>query len=889
MPPLQAVIPVILYHRPRIDLVAIPCLNPIDMKRLFTSTFAIVIALVALSQVVVPVKREQRAVWASSYVSDWPSGAITERNAATMRLACERMLDTLHVNHMNAIYYHVRAFCDAMYNSAYEPWSKYVAGTRGTTPYFDPFELLVNEAHKRGIEVYAWVNPYRYAPKNSSWGESELDYIYTHPEWLMKDDYETVLNPGLPEVRQRIVDVCQDIITKYDVDGLVFDDYFYNQDGASMDLDADLYNAYKQGGGTLSQGDWRRENVNQMVADVNNMVKQVKPWVRFGIGPAGVACSAASVAAKYGVDPSPGSDWQYNQIYSDPMAWVSRGTIDFLAPQVYWNTAGNYDEVTGWWGKIGQKFNRHIFISSYAVEGVKDGWGLDEYLKQVEIMRESMTNGVFGTVYFKYMTWRMLTGKLTEDGKGIALRHYLKTNVYKYRSLSPSVTWVQPPVQYGTVTGLQRDGDTLRWDAVDNVRYVAYAIPDSVSDAQFQCQPEYMLDMTYGNTFAIPAAKAAAHRYAVTILDRWENEYAPVTVGATVKEAPVPSLEYPAQGATVPELTMLRWTSANPACTYTLQLAKDEAMTDVVASVAVDSMSCPLRALSGITTGKYYWRVIARGLNLTDAASAVQSFNVEQLKVQAPVAGATDVPLTTSISCSKVEGDASYHFELSLLSSMATTYLSFDSKTPEVTMPRYMLAGATTYYVRVTASMGGHSATSAVSSFRTAEVVPPVPTYTNLDTDGTTQYPGSVFTFKPEEGASSLRVEIASTTAFPARSSYKGTLDHGVFESPRLGDITGVGKLTDGKTYYVRARYAYNTVATGNTVQFTEYSPVHSFVYSASLPGDVNGDGAVDVTDANLIINAILGKDVEGNTDVNGDGTVDVSDINMVINIILGK
>lgn len=859
------------------------------MKRLYTSLLATVIALVAISQVVVPVKREQRAVWASSYVSDWPSGAITERNAATMKVACERMLDTLHVNHMNAIYYHVRAFCDAMYNSAYEPWSKYVAGTRGEKPFFDPFELLVNEAHKRGIEVYAWVNPYRYAPKGSSWGESELDYIYTHPEWLLKDDYETVLNPGLPEVRQRIVDVCKDIITKYDVDGLVFDDYFYNQDGAPMSLDADLYNAYKQGGGTMSQGDWRRENVNHMVADVNDMVKATKPWVRFGIGPAGVACSAASVAAKYGVEPSPGSDWQYNQIYSDPMAWVSRGTIDFLAPQVYWNTAGNYDEVTGWWGKIGKKFNRHIFISSYAVEGVKDGWGLDEYLKQVEILRESMTNGVYGTVYFKYMTWRMLTGKLTPDGKGIALRHYLKSNVYKYRSLSPAVTWVQPPVKYGTVTNLRQDGDSLRWDAVDNVRYVAYAIPDSVADAQFQCQPQYMLDMTYGNSFAIPDDKKAGHRYAVTILDRWENEYAPVTVGATVQEAPVPTLEYPAQEATVTELTMLRWASANPACTYTLQLATDEAMSNVVASVAVDSTSCPLHSLSGITTGKYYWRVIARGLNLTDAASPVHSFNVERLKVKVPASGATDVPLCPDITCSTVDGDASYHFEISTSSSMAVTHLAIDSKTPTVTIPRYMLGGATTYYVRATATMGGISVVSEVSSFRTVEVIPPVPTFTNMPTDGSTRYPSQVLTFKPEEGATSLRVEIASSTAFATRSSYKGTIDHGVFESPRLGEISGVGKLVDGKTYYVRARYAYNTVATGATTQYTEYSPIRSFVYSTSLPGDVNGDGLVDITDANILINAVLGKPAQGNTDVNGDGIVDISDINQVINIILGK
>lgn len=858
------------------------------MKRLFTSLLAIVVALVVVSQVVVPVKREQRAVWASSYVSDWPSGAITERNAATMRSACTKMLDTLHVNHMNAIYYHVRAFCDAMYNSSYEPWSKYVSGTRGVAPFFDPFEFLLNEAHKRGIEVYAWVNPYRYAPKGSDNGESPLDYIHTHPEWLMKDDYETVLNPGLPEVKQRIVDVCRDIITKYDVDGLVFDDYFYNQDGAPLELDADLYNAYRQSGGTLSQGDWRRENVNSMVADVNDMVKATKPWVRFGIGPAGVACSAASVAQKYGVEPSPGNDWQYNQIYSDPMAWVSRGTVDFLAPQVYWNTAGNYDEVTGWWGKIGKKFNRHIFISSYAVEGVKDGWGLEEYRRQVEILRESMTNGVYGTVYFKYMTWRMLTGKLTPDGKGMGLRHYLMNNVYKYRSLSPAVTWVQPPVHYGTVTNLNRDGGSLRWDAVDNVRYVVYAIPDSVDIAQFRCQPQYLLDVSYSNNYAIPVEKKEGHRYAVTILDRWENEFAPVTVGATVTAAPTPTLVYPAQDATVTELSTLRWTTTNPACTYTLQVATDAAMSNVIASVEVDSARCSLHSLSGITSGKYYWRVIARGLNLIDASSAIQSFNVEQLQVLAPVAGAVDVALAPTISCTPVEG-AHYHFDISTISSMVTTHLALDSESPSVTVPQYMLGGATTYYVRATATLGENSVVSDVAQFRTIEKIPTTPVYTNLSADGTARYPSSVLTFAPQEGASSLRIEIAASTSFPARSSYKGTCEPGVFESVPLGSITGVGKLTEGKTYYVRARFAYNTIATGTQTRYTDYSPIRTFVYSASMPGDANNDGVVDVTDVNLCVNVVLGRVADANADVNADGVVDVTDINFVVNILLGK
>lgn len=145
--------------------------------------FAICVALlfgVATAQA--QQKREQRAVWMSAYVSDWPSSHITESNANTMKVACQRMLDTLAANNMNAVYYHVRAMCDAMYNSAYEPWSSYIVAKRGDVPAFDPLQWIVQEAHKRGIEIYAWVNPYRYSPKSTKWGQSDRDYIHTHPE-----------------------------------------------------------------------------------------------------------------------------------------------------------------------------------------------------------------------------------------------------------------------------------------------------------------------------------------------------------------------------------------------------------------------------------------------------------------------------------------------------------------------------------------------------------------------------------------------------------------------------------------------------------------------------------------------------------------------------------
>ena len=827
-----------------------------------------------------PPKREQRGIWMTAYLSDWPSGAITASNTPIMQNACRKMLDTMRVNHINVVYYHVRAMCDAMYNSAYEPWSSYVSGTRGVAPAFDPFEFLVEEAHKRGIEVYAWVNPYRYGHGDNMWGQSELDYVYTHPDWLLTTNYETVLNPGIPEVRQRVVDVCKDILVKYDVDGLVFDDYFYNQDNPSFSLDADLYNAYKQAGGTMSQGDWRRENVNQMVKDVNDMVKTTKPWVRFGIGPAGVACSNPAVAAQYGVEPSPGSDWQYNQIYSDPMAWVTRGTIDFLAPQVYWNTNGTFIPVTTWWGKIAARFNRHIYISQWVPDDA--GWTLNEYVKQGRVMREAMAaGGNPGMVYFRYYTWRNKSEKI--DGKVRQLRIWLKDSLYSTIALNPVPGWLTPDQTYSTVTNLAYSDGTLTWDSIPNVRYVIYAIPDGVEDMDFHCQAQYIEGVSYWASFTLPAAKREGYRYAVSILDRWENEYTPVTPGVVPSQAEKPILTYPENGGQVTEMSALQWSSN--ASNFVVQVFADAQMQSLVIQLEVDSTSCPMTKIPFLTEGNYWWRVIARGLNQTDNVSDLWQFTFSNMHIVAPANGDAAVSLTPTITWTAGAPGTTYLLELSTTSNMNnpdTVYLT----EPFWQVPRYKLAGATSYFVRVTAMSGGNTAVTPVSEFTTMEVIPPVPEYVLPSRDGMTLYRTDVVRFEPVEGPSSLKVQISSSESFPTRSSYNGTIE-GEFETPQLGTIKGTGKLTDGKTYYVRARYAYRTLATGTTMQYTDCCDIRTFVYRDAIPCDVNGDGEVNISDVTDIIELILSGQVSPLGDVNGDGEINIADINAVIDMIL--
>ena len=848
---------------------------------------ALLVAFVASNAIAADVapKREQRGLWMTAYLSDWPSGAVTASNAPIMQNACRRMLDTMQVNHINVVYYHVRAMCDAMYNSAYEPWSSYISGTRGVAPPFDPLEFLVEAAHKRGIEVYAWVNPYRYGHGDNLWGESELDYIHTHPEWLLTTSYETVLNPGIPEVRQRVVDVCKDIIVKYDVDGLVFDDYFYNQDNPSFSLDADLYNAYKAEGGTMSQGDWRRENVNQMVKDVNDMVKQTKPWVRFGIGPAGVACTSQAVADKYGVEPCPvGSDWQYNQIYSDPMAWVTRGTIDFLAPQVYWKTTGTYTGVTTWWGKMAARFNRHIFISQWTPD--EEGWTLAEFVKQGRIMREAMAaGGNPGMVYFRYYTWYNKKEKI--NGKVYHLRRWLRDSLYSTIALNPAPAWLKPDRAYTTVTNLAYSDGTLSWDSIPNVRYVVYAIPEAVEDKDFHCQAQYIEGVSYWASFTLPASKREGYRYAVSILDRWENEYTPTTPGAVPVQAAKPELVYPGDGAQVPELSLLRW-SGN-AATYLLQVYADERMDSMVVQVEVDSMSCPLSRVPCLSPGTYWWRVVARGLNQWDCASDLRQFTMYQMHVTSPGDAATSVPLSPVITWTPGMAGTQYVVELSTSAKM-TNPDTVRLTEAQWQVPLYRLAGATAYYVRVTATNGGIAVVMPVSSFTTVEVIPPVPVYLYPLEDGMVLYPDDVVRFDPVEGAASLRVQISESSTFPSRSSYSTTITGGTFETQQLGTIKGSNKLTNGTTYYVRARYAYRVLA-NTTTHYTDYCDIRSFVYREYVTADVNGDGEVNIADVNAIIGYILGANVPFNPrlDVNSDGEVNIADINAVITLILSR
>lgn len=495
------------------------------------SALAAVLLAIAALPMSSGVKREVRSVWmATVWALDWPSST---SSTTAQKNEMVKYLDVLQKNNFNAVYFQVRTMSDAFYKSSYEPWSSYLTGTRGKDPGWDPLAFVVEECHKRGMECHAWVNPYRFST-GSNWSTAQDQALKSAGMLLAytKSDGKTttILNPGLESVRKRIVDVCKEIISNYDVDGLVFDDYFYPE-GIPVTSSAGDYDLWQKSGASMTFGDWRRNNVNQMVADVYNMVQQQKPYVRFGISPAGAACTSAAVAAKHGIDRCPvASDWQYDGIFSDPVAWLEAGTIDYISPQLYWKTnhkTNPFGPMTKWWSYVAKHFGRHHYashsISFLNSSNTTGDW--EEIGKQVQFSRDYTENEAPGAVFYSAA---YVTGK-KQSGFG----EWLQVNKFQNKALTPAIDWKKSDLEKVQVSALNKRATVLSWTGVDNVRYSVYAVPESVNVETLDSNipAEYLLGVSYKTTYTMPDDKKSGYNYAVCVLDRYGNEYEPVYYG----------------------------------------------------------------------------------------------------------------------------------------------------------------------------------------------------------------------------------------------------------------------------------------------------------------------------------------------------------------------
>ena len=344
-----------------------------------------------------------RAVWVSTiYNLDYPTGGAT--SPAQLKSQADAILDNCLQMGMTAVVLQVRPSGDALYPSEIYPWSQYLTGAQGVAPAdgFDPLQYWVDGAHKRGMELHAWINPYRVTRSGSADYNSLAsdNPAKLHPEWAVRfSDGNYYLNPGIPEVRQLVIDGAVELAKNYDIDGLHMDDYFYP--GTGFD-DAAAFAQY--GGGFSDIGDWRRDNVNQLVKGLDTALHQAKPGISFGISPFGIWANKKNLAG--------GSDTNGNQTYfshyADTRKWVKEGWVDYICPQVYWeigHSQADYKTLVNWWADVVQGTGVKLYIGMadykagnsnasspwHGISAIKDQIALNAGIPQVD-----------GEMHFRY-------------------------------------------------------------------------------------------------------------------------------------------------------------------------------------------------------------------------------------------------------------------------------------------------------------------------------------------------------------------------------------------------------------------------------------------------------------------------------------------------------
>ena len=379
-------------------------------------------------------KREFRGAWIATVINlDWPP--FRGQQPSQQMAALESMIEELHQTGINAVFFQIRSESDAMYDSPIEPWSYWLTGAQGRppNPRYDPLEFAVQEAHRRGMELHAWFNPYRVERNVGGYTLDTAHVAVKHPEWtIVMNNSIRILNPGIPEARQYVIDVIVDVVTRYDIDGVHFDDYFYPYPPNQIGLqDLDTYNTY--GGGFSNIGDWRRDNINTFVREVHEQISAVKPDIKYGISPFGIWRNGVP-SGIVGLD-------AYNTIYADAVTWMENEWIDYLVPQLYWPFGGgqDYAKLAPWWLSVSS--GRHLYPGHglYRSDAATFGGTLFSASEIPNQVRFNRTNDIPGSVFFRAKNITLYQSKGFADS--------LMTDLYRYPALTPSFPWAEqfPP------------------------------------------------------------------------------------------------------------------------------------------------------------------------------------------------------------------------------------------------------------------------------------------------------------------------------------------------------------------------------------------------------------------------------------------------------------
>lgn len=482
-------------------------------------------------------KRDFRSSWvATVWGIDWPEST----SASVQKAELDVILDKAAEANLTAVNFQVRGFSDAMYKSNLgEPWSSVLTGTRGKDPGYDPLQYAIEGAHRRGLELHVWLNPYRV-------GNYTLLSPRIKEEWIMLEEKSRILDPGNPEVRAYLIEVIEDIMLNYDIDGILFDDYFYKNMPASDYATNETQRTTANNPHNLSLGDWRRENVNLFVKAVMESVKKHKPYVRFGIGPAGVWSTSShkvydeDYKTYDNISACPGSWDVYSDLYCDAAAWLKRGYIDYISPQLYWpglpSSKGYYansafDKLCPWWSDLAKKYGRHFFVSQDVAKNV-DGEGKITRFNSPEEIEHQMqvayqTGDVQGHIFYNtqyFMNLRKVNTYFTDAKEG--MHTFLAEKWFEHKSLAPAIAWREAPEQTAPEQ-LGLSGTQLSWKHSAD-RFSVYAYPKGMNAEAAIENPAYLLGVSYTTSFDVSkVADLSDKTLAVCVYDRYGNEYAP--------------------------------------------------------------------------------------------------------------------------------------------------------------------------------------------------------------------------------------------------------------------------------------------------------------------------------------------------------------------------
>lgn len=403
-----------------------------------------------------PVAREFRGAWVAAVSQiDWPSRA--GLSTAEQKAELIAILDRLVELRMNAVVLHVRPAADALYASKLEPWSTYLTGRQGQppSPFYDPLAFAVTEAHRRGLELHAWFNPFRALhPSGEDGGRARSHVSRSNPGVVRRYGRQLWMDPGDPAVRRRALRVIADVVERYDIDAIHLDDYFYpyrveNRRGYLQFPDEATYAAYRRRGGRLARNDWRRDNVNQFVRDLYAQTRRQKPHVRVGISPFGI-WRPGSPAGIVGLD-------AYAEIFADSRRWLREGWVDYFAPQLYWHPDAerqSFSRLLDWWGARAQNpHERHVWAGLYTSRVIpgetNPKWDPEAILRQVAMTRDDAVAS--GHIHFSMRALQL-------DPDGVASQ--LAASAYQEPALAPATPWLDSDVPATPDAAALRDTTT---------------------------------------------------------------------------------------------------------------------------------------------------------------------------------------------------------------------------------------------------------------------------------------------------------------------------------------------------------------------------------------------------------------------------------------------